>query len=120
MNFHDNQPITYWGRVPVYVSTLLAAAIAVGVVIVAFVGAANSAALSWMGLTVPLMAPWSLWQFVTYPFLEGPSFFSLFGITVCSDLFALTFSLCRLEARTDGPFAAPGTFTSSVMSVEPI
>lgn len=80
MNFHDNQPISYWGRVPVYVTTLVTAAFVVGVVLTAILVAAASPALGWLGLTVPLMAYWSLWQCITYVFIETPSFFTPLGL----------------------------------------
>jgi hypothetical protein len=83
MNFHDNQPITYWGRVPVYAATLLVAALAVGVVLTTLLMAMQSSLLGWLALSVPLRAPWTVWQFVTYPFIDAPSFFTIFGLFFC-------------------------------------
>jgi hypothetical protein len=83
MNFNDNQPITYWGRIPVYAATILVTALAAGVVLTTLLMAMNSPILGWLTLSVPLRAPWSVWQFVTYPFIDAPSFFTLFGLFFC-------------------------------------
>ena len=38
-NFQGNQPITWWGRVPVYLTTILTAILAGGIVLMAVAGA---------------------------------------------------------------------------------
>lgn len=79
MSFH-NQPITWWGRIPVYVTTIVTAMFLVGVILSTILMAAGSPLLKWLTLSVPLNEPWSLWQCLTYPFIEAPSFFTPFGL----------------------------------------
>lgn len=80
-NSEDYYPITWVGRLPIYVTTLLVVAH-----VLAMVGTAM--ALSITGAPNPMLSPWleplifssasvlqqySLWQFVSYAFLDQPS-----------------------------------------------
>jgi hypothetical protein len=77
MSFH-NQPITWWGRLPVYVTTLVTIGFLVGTILTTLLLATQSMLLPWLTLRVPLNEPWSVWQCLTYPFFERPSFFTPF------------------------------------------
>jgi membrane associated rhomboid family serine protease len=79
-SFHDYRPITWWKRVPIYITTIICALLVVGMFATTVCQTAN------VGVT-PLMfsvgAFWQrgwLWQLLTYPFIDQPSFFYLFSI----------------------------------------
>jgi hypothetical protein len=79
MSFH-NQPITWWGRLPVYVTTLVTIGFLVGTILTTLLMATRSTLLPWLSLSVPLNEPWSVWQCLTYPFVDVPTFFTPFGL----------------------------------------
>ena len=78
--YSDYQPITWFRRMPIYVTTLLSALLIVGMVATTILESA--------GVSVDLVAAfWSpeffrgcVWQLVTYPFIARPDFFFLFGV----------------------------------------
>lgn len=77
-SFHDNQPITWFRRVPIYATTIFTALLVAGLI--------ASVVLASLRLTVPLqfLPPQFLsgyvWQVLTYPFLGMPNFFTALGI----------------------------------------
>jgi hypothetical protein len=86
-NFEHCQPLTWVGRVPVYLATVLA-----GVQVVAMILTALAMAVAGpMVQTNPILAPlvfsfasvkegWSVWQYFTYAFVNPPSLFFVFQV----------------------------------------
>src|SRR5678809_871160 len=77
--YRDNGPLTRIGAVPVYLTTILVAAMVVGVVFSAFVGYFNSIAL--LGF-FPHLAwrEFQIWRLATYVFVDQANFFTLFSL----------------------------------------
>jgi len=78
-NYRDNQPLTWWGKVPVYVTTLLAVLYTAGFVLVAVVESGR-----W-DLGIFTFSPYrfmhgAVWQPLTYSLINELSFFAPFGI----------------------------------------
>lgn len=79
-SFHDYRPITWFRRVPVYLTTILCGLLAAGMLATTICQTAN---ISIAPLVFSVGAFWQrgwLWQLVTYPFIDRPSFFYLFSI----------------------------------------
>jgi membrane associated rhomboid family serine protease len=75
--YRDNGPLTRIGSVPVYLTTVLVAAMVAGVIFTAFAGLGNAIALfgfvpvaAWKGLQI--------WRLVSYVFVDEANFFTLF------------------------------------------
>lgn len=79
-SFHDNQPITWWKRVPIYATTILTAFFALCVVVCTFFKAQMGASLTveWLGFNPHLFFRGAVWQIFTFPFVSFPDFFVLF------------------------------------------
>ena len=75
-----NQPLTHWNNLPIYLTTILAGLLVVGLVLSAVLMSAASPLLGWFVFEMPLDPPWSLWRLFTYVFMGRVSFFSPFGI----------------------------------------
>lgn len=75
-----NQPLTHWNNLPIYLTTILAALLVVGLIVSAVLMSAQSPLLAWLIFAMPLEPGWSLWRLVSYVFIEEVSFFSPFGI----------------------------------------
>jgi len=77
-SYHDNQPITWFRRVPIYAATIVTALLVLGLIASVVLASARVAA--------PLaFVPYQflggyLWQIFTYPFPDMPSFFTALGI----------------------------------------
>ena len=74
-NFQGNQPITWWGRVPVYLTTIITAVFGVALVLEVVAVAAG------MDLTRLAFEPYAfihgaVWQPITYAFLGQMNFFT--------------------------------------------
>lgn len=79
-NFESHEPLTWWGRVPIYASTLLVAFYALAMIATALVMAAQP---SWLDLTVfafstsAILEHFALWRVFTYPFINPPDIWFL-------------------------------------------
>jgi membrane associated rhomboid family serine protease len=79
-SFHDYGPITWFHRKPIYLTTILVALLVFGMFATIFLATAHaslqvlafSAAQFWEHL--------ALWQIVSYPLLDWPGFFFIFGL----------------------------------------
>lgn len=78
-SFHDNQPITWWRRVPIYATTILAGLLVAGLIASVFLASAG-VSLQPLAFFPPQFARGHLWTLVTYPFIDLPSFFTALGI----------------------------------------
>ncbi len=79
-SFHDYRPITWYKRVPIYLTTILCGLFALGMVATTILQTAN---VSILPLIFSVQAFWQrgwIWQLLTYPFIDQPSFFYLFSI----------------------------------------
>jgi hypothetical protein len=76
-NFQGNQPITWWGRVPVYLTTILTAILAGGIVLMAVAGAMQ-VNVGPLAFTPEGFLRGFVWQPLTYPLLNDLSFFTPF------------------------------------------
>ncbi len=75
-----NQPLTHWNNLPIYLTTIIAALLVVGLILSAVLMSASSPLLGWLVFEMPLDPPWSVWRLVTYIFVGRVSFFTPFGI----------------------------------------
>ncbi len=78
-SFHDNQPITWWKRVPIYATTILAGLMVIGLLASVFLASARIS-LEPLAFFPPQFARGYIWQLVTYPFIGMPSFFTALWI----------------------------------------
>lgn len=74
-NFGSSEPLTWMGRIPVYLATALAMAHGVSMILYAFIAAAGKQ--GWLDgtmsfTTVQAVQELQLWRFVTYAFLNPP------------------------------------------------
>src|SRR5262249_17219606 len=79
-SFHDNQPIWWFGRVPVYLTTVLVALFAVGMIVTTVL---ESAGISIWPLIFSVGGFWKrgwYWEPLTCIFIGKPDFFFLIGI----------------------------------------
>lgn len=84
-NFGYNEPLTWMGRVPVYLATVLAMAHGVAMILFAVVGASGRA--NWLIDTFsfsPQAGVFDLqvWRFVTYAFVNPPSILTAFQLVM--------------------------------------
>lgn len=79
-SFNDYGPITWFRRVPVYLTTILIALLTLGMFATVFLATAR-ADVSLFAFAPPdfWRRGW-LWQLFTYPLINPPSFFFLFGL----------------------------------------
>ena len=76
----DTTPITWIGRVPVYAATIVAALELFGLFATAILKALR-VDFTYFAFFAPLTwKEWYLWTPLSYPFIQQPSFFSLFSI----------------------------------------
>jgi hypothetical protein len=76
----QNQPLGTWNNLPIYLTTILTAALVVGLIGSAVLMAGRSPLLEGLILVVPLQPSWSIWRLFTYVFVEQISFFTPFSI----------------------------------------
>ena len=79
-SFNDYGPITWFRRTPIYVTTILVALLVVAMFATTFLATAR---VSWLVFAFSPTLFWehgALWQILTYPFLEQPSFFFIFSL----------------------------------------
>jgi Family of unknown function (DUF6576) len=80
-SFHDNQPIWYVKRVPVYATTVLTAVFVAGLILCVILESAGLAGvLIALGFTTPTFLYGALWQPLTYVWLGQVNFFTPLGI----------------------------------------
>ena len=78
----ESEPFGKWKGIPIYLTTLLCAALIAGLVATAFLGSAKSPLVGWLIFSLP-MNHWSEWVSVlSYPFIDDISFFTPFSIMV--------------------------------------
>jgi len=85
-SFHDNQPITWWNRVPIYGTGVLTALFAAGVLICAVLGLGRF--LEPFAFMPPAFLAGAFWQPVTYAFADQLSFFTPLGL-ICFYMWAV-------------------------------
>lgn len=78
-SFHDNQPITWWKRLPIYATTIFTGLLIAGM-IVSVVLASAGFPLNALAFSAPAFLHGALWQIFTFPWIGLPSFFTLLGI----------------------------------------
>jgi len=76
----DNGPIRYIGRVPVYAATIIAVLYCAGMFATVMVSAAGGAMYNFEFSTEDFFRHGWLWQIFTCTFVNGPTFFFLFGV----------------------------------------
>jgi membrane associated rhomboid family serine protease len=79
-SFSDYEPLGRFGRLPVYVTTLIAALYVVGMLLTTMLGAAHFSVPGLAFSTETFFFRGWLWQPFTCTFLNGPDFFFLFGV----------------------------------------
>jgi|RhiMethySRZTD1v2_1073278.scaffolds.fasta_scaffold422845_2 hypothetical protein len=78
-SFHDNQPITWWKRLPIYAATIITGVLVFGLIASVLIASANGPVMSF-AFSGPTFLSGALWQILTYPLIDFPSFFTLLGI----------------------------------------
>jgi len=76
---HDQRPITFWGRVPVYAIGVITAAYAVGLILCVLFETARISVVPAMFAPRAFLRG-ALWQPFTFSFVGGVSFFTLLGL----------------------------------------
>jgi hypothetical protein len=80
-SFHDNQPIWWIKRFPVYATTILTATFVAGLILSVLLSSAGlDGLLSQLGFVTPYFLHGALWQPATYPWIDEPNFFTPLGI----------------------------------------
>jgi hypothetical protein len=76
-SFHDNEPIWWVKRVPIYATTILTAGFVAGLILCVILSSAKlDSVLSLLAFTTPLFLGGALWQPFTYVWLGDVSFFT--------------------------------------------
>jgi hypothetical protein len=76
----NHQPLGNWNNIPIYLTTILTAVFAAGLVTTVVLMTMNSPALMWLPFGMPLVPPWSIWRLVSYVFIGQISFVTPFAI----------------------------------------
>ena len=76
----QNQPLTHWNSLPIYLTTILTAVLVAGLVISAVLMSLRSPLLELFIFSMPLEPAWSLWRLLTYVIIGRVSFFTPFSI----------------------------------------
>lgn len=76
----NNQPLTTWNNLPIYLTTIITACFFVGLILSAVLMSAQSSILYWLAFTMPLEPSWTVWRLFTYVFVGKVSFFTPFSI----------------------------------------
>lgn len=75
------QPYGKWNGIPIYLTTILTAALVVGILVTTILMASGAGlVLNAFAFTMPLEPAWSLWRLFTYTLIQQPSFFTLFSL----------------------------------------
>ncbi len=78
-SFHDNQPITWWKRLPIYATTILTGLLCIGMIVSVILATAGFP-LRALAFSAPAFSHGALWQIFTFVFIGSPNFFTLLGI----------------------------------------
>ncbi|MGC3988444.1 MAG: hypothetical protein QM796_01920 [Chthoniobacteraceae bacterium] len=76
----DYQPLTWWKRVPIYVTTIFVALSVVGMFLTKIGSTANADVTGTFGFFTPVFIHGAVWQPVTAHFVDLPSFFYAFNV----------------------------------------
>jgi hypothetical protein len=79
-SYSNNEPLTRWNNIPIYLTTILTAVFVAGFLFRALSQASNSLAWFFFAFTMPLDPSWSVWRVATYVVLDPVSFFTPFSI----------------------------------------
>lgn len=79
-SFSDYQPLGHLGRVPIHLTTILTAMMGLGVIVYTILASARISPQILLGFSTSTFLEGKVWQILSYPFVEGPSFFTLLGI----------------------------------------
>jgi membrane associated rhomboid family serine protease len=79
-SYSDYQPITWFRRMPIYVTTVLAALLVFGMLATTIFASADVDVLTWAAFSMPTFFAGYAWQLFTYPFVAQPDFFFLFSV----------------------------------------
>lgn len=75
------QPFGKWNGIPIYLTTILTAALVIGLIGTAIAMAAGAGfLLNALAFVMPLRPAWSLWRLFTYPLVDQISFFTPFAL----------------------------------------
>jgi hypothetical protein len=78
----ESEPYGKWKGIPIYLTTILCAALVIGLIVTAFLGSARSPLVRDFIFAFP-MSHWTGWlSVITYPFIDNINFFTPFGIMV--------------------------------------
>lgn len=76
----QNQPITHWNNLPVYLTTILTAVFVVVIILLAVASAAGIPLAAWLMFPMPLLPAWSVWRAITYVTVQPINFFTPFSL----------------------------------------
>ncbi len=76
----QNQPITYWNNLPIYLTTILTAVFVASLIIIVVASSMGLPLANWLTFPMPLIPAWSLWRLVTHILIVPLSFFTPFSI----------------------------------------
>jgi hypothetical protein len=76
----QNQPLTHWNNLPIYLTTILTAVLVAGLLISAVLMSMRSPLLELFIFSMPLQPAWSVWRMFTYVIIGQVSFFTPFSI----------------------------------------
>lgn len=76
----NNQPITHWNNLPIYLTTILTAGLVLGLIASAVLMSVGSPLLGLLVFEMPLRPEWSVWRLLSYVFIGRVSFFTPFSI----------------------------------------
>lgn len=79
-NSSPTQPLGHWNNLPIYLTTILSAVLAVGLIGTAVMNASEPQFLRLFVFAMPLDPVWWIWRVVTYVLISPVSFFSPFAI----------------------------------------
>jgi hypothetical protein len=77
---YENEPITKWGGIPIYLTTIITGLLVVGFIMVAFLYAARSPFLDSLTFKMPMGSWTGLFALFSYPFVNPVSFFTPLSI----------------------------------------
>lgn len=81
-SYSDYQPLGHWGRVPIHITTIMTALMVLGLVVYAILASAGGSPAETFGFLPGRFGRGYIWTPLTYPFMDKPGFFSLFGLFV--------------------------------------
>jgi hypothetical protein len=76
----NNQPLTSWNNLPIYLTTIITAGFVVGLILSAVLASLGSPLIGLLVFEMPLRPEWTLWRLFTYVFVGRVSFFTPFSI----------------------------------------